>query len=115
VSCPSSQGWAPRRPKSSKLRKKDTKVPSAGFDISKAGPEVVEGGFGDKPGAVPSLMMADWEIAPGRIRVGSGQDAESELHPSRFRLDSLVVLLGLGQLSPLERHNLDPTNDLTRL
>jgi len=33
-----------------------------------------------KPGAVPSLslMMADWEIAPGRIRVGTGDDADSE-------------------------------------
>ena len=33
-----------------------------------------------KPGAVSSLplMMADWEIAPGRIHVGAGEDAESE-------------------------------------
>jgi hypothetical protein len=35
----------------------------------------------DKPGAaVPSqsMMMADWEIAPGRIRVGTGEESDSE-------------------------------------
>ena len=34
------------------------------------------------------LMMADWEIAPGRIRVGTGEDAESE-----YSLPGILVVL----------------------
>jgi hypothetical protein len=64
--------------KSSKLRKRGTKESSAGSDID---PEVARRVYGNKRGAVPSFMMADWEIAPGRIRVGSGHDAESEDYP----------------------------------
>jgi hypothetical protein len=78
VSSRLSRGGSP-----SKLRKRDSKGsnPSPGRSLSKTDQAGAEGGPREsKPGAGPSLspMMADWEIAPGRIHVGTGEDVESE-------------------------------------
>lgn len=69
--------------KPSKLRKKDNNSGlGASPDSSKLGRAVSDTtGVQIKAsvGATPSLslMMADWEIAPGRIRAGTGEDSES--------------------------------------
>ena len=67
--------------KTSKLG--NNKKGSRGFPDGKQNTDQVisDSGAQSKPGAaIPSqsMMMADWEIAPGRIRMGTGEESESE-------------------------------------
>jgi hypothetical protein len=67
--------------KSSKLKKEHKDASASPGGSSRTDTAAFEpGGAHNKPGTVTSLslMMADWEIAPGRIRVGAGEDTESE-------------------------------------
>jgi hypothetical protein len=58
------------------------KGPSGSADSKQDTDQAIsDSGSQNKPGAaIPSqsMMMADWEIAPGRIRVGTGEESESE-------------------------------------
>jgi hypothetical protein len=83
----SSTGSSGSPSKPSKLRKKENKGSSASpASSSKTSRGASDGSLQEKLDAEPpqSLMMADWEIAPGRIRVGTGEDAESEYSPYTF-------------------------------
>jgi hypothetical protein len=67
--------------KPSKLRKKAAKGLGASPSSSKTDQAASSTSLDTEAlaGAAPSsVMMADWEIAPGRIQVGSGANAESE-------------------------------------
>lgn len=78
----SGSGGSPSKP--SKLRKKENKgFSDSPASSSKTSRDASDGGLREKPEAEPSqsLMMADWEIAPGRIRVGTGEDVDSEHSP----------------------------------
>jgi hypothetical protein len=72
-------------PSNSKLRKKDNRDSSSNPANNKKGQANHKADIQVKTsgGAIPplSLKMADWEIAPGRIRMGTGDTAESEYLP----------------------------------
>jgi hypothetical protein len=55
-------------------------------------------------GVTPSLSvrMADWEIAPGRIRVGDGEAAESELYLPFLTLTNLKTKLEVTEMRERE-------------
>ncbi|KAG7288445.1 hypothetical protein NEMBOFW57_004796 [Staphylotrichum longicolle] len=85
-------GGSPSKP--SKLRKKENKGSNTSpASSSKTSGHASDGGLREKPEAEPSqsLMMADWEIAPGRIRVGTGEDVDNIAFSSSYLAQGRAV------------------------
>ncbi|KAL2019144.1 hypothetical protein VTK56DRAFT_10016 [Thermocarpiscus australiensis] len=93
-----SDNYPPSSPKLKRREAGDARASSPAPNKTDRDAEKADSRLKAPPGTVPtlSLMMADWEIAPGRIRVGTGDTVESPF--SLLPLDLSSPLLVLPQL-----------------